>query len=104
MILTGQFHLYADPGKPEVYLGCGIPVIITKVPEVTFEISKREAGIAINYDSHELSNAINTLLNNDILYEKYRENARRFASEICWNVVFIQGLSKLLVKCLFSHE
>ena len=53
-----SFTWYADPGKPKVYLGCGIPVIITKVPEVAFEISKRKAGIAINYDSHELSEAI----------------------------------------------
>ena len=36
-----SFTWYADPGKPKVYLGCGIPVIITKVPEVAFEISKR---------------------------------------------------------------
>ena len=53
-----SFTWYADPGKPKVYLGCGIPVIITKVPEVAFEISKRKAGIAINYNSHELSEAI----------------------------------------------
>ena len=53
-----SFTWYADPGKPKVYLGCGIPVIITKVPEVAFEISKRGAGIAINYNSHELSEAI----------------------------------------------
>lgn len=92
-----SFTWYADPGKPKVYLGCGIPVIITKVPEVAFEISRREAGIAINYSSHELSIAITKLLNDDKLYEKFRANAMRFASEICWNVVFIKAFSKLQV-------
>jgi glycosyltransferase involved in cell wall biosynthesis len=91
-----SFTWYADPGKPKVYLGCGIPVIITKVPEVAFEISKRGAGIAINYNSHELSEAIIKILCDDKLYQAYRANAIKFASELDWDSVFTEAFSKIL--------
>jgi glycosyltransferase involved in cell wall biosynthesis len=90
-----SFTWYADPGKPKVYLGCGIPVVITKVPEVAFEISKRKVGIAINYNSHELCDAIIKLVNDDKLYEMYRANAVRFAYELNWDIVFTEAFSKL---------
>ena len=90
-----SFTWYADPGKPKVYLGCGIPVIITRVPEVALEISRREAGIAINYNARELVDAIIKLLNDDVLYEKYRINALRYASELDWDIIFTQALSNL---------
>jgi glycosyltransferase involved in cell wall biosynthesis len=90
-----SFTWYADPGKPKVYLGCGIPVIITKVPEVAFEISKRRAGIAINYNSQELSDAIKKLLNNDKTYEIYRRNAIKFAHELTWDSIFAEALCRL---------
>jgi glycosyltransferase involved in cell wall biosynthesis len=90
-----SFTWYADPGKPKVYLGCGIPVIITKVPEVAFEISERRAGIAINCSAHELSDAIIMLINDDRLYELCKANAVRFASELDWNVIFAEAFSNL---------
>ena len=90
-----SFTWYADPGKPKVYLGCGIPVIITKVPEVAFKISKRKAGIAINYNSRELCDAIKKMLNDDKVYEIYRTNAVQFACELSWDTVFTKAFSKL---------
>jgi glycosyltransferase involved in cell wall biosynthesis len=91
-----SFTWYADPGKPKVYLGCGIPVIITKVPEVACEISKRGAGIAINYNSHELSEAIVKILCDDKLNQTYRANAIKFASELDWASVFTEAFSRIL--------
>ena len=90
-----SFTWYADPGKPKVYLGCGIPVIITKVPEVAYEISKREAGIAINYNSHELSEAIIKILSDNSLYQTFRSNTIKFASQLDWDSVFTEAFSKI---------
>ena len=91
-----SFTWYADPSKPKVYLGCGIPVIITKVPEVSFEISKRDVGIAINYNSNELSEAIIQVLCDDKLHQIYRANTIKFASELDWASVFTEAFSKVL--------
>lgn len=91
-----SFTWYADPSKPKVYLGCGVPVIITKVPEIAFEIEKRGAGIAINYDKHELANAIIKLLTDDELYRQCRKNALKFAAEYTWTNIFYNAFSQIL--------
>ncbi len=91
-----SFTWYADPGKPKVYLGCGIPVVITKVPEVAFEIEKEGAGIAIKYDKDELVDAIVKLLTNDDLYRQYRLKALEFASKYTWADVFYEAFNRML--------
>ena len=91
-----SFTWYADPGKPKVYLGCGIPIVITKVPEVAFEVSRREAGIAINYDADELSKAVIKILQDKRMYQIYRANAISFASEMEWSSVFEDAFAQIL--------
>jgi glycosyltransferase involved in cell wall biosynthesis len=91
-----SFTWYADPGKPKVYLGCGIPVVITRVPEVAFEIEKEGAGIAINYDKGELADAVVKLLTNDDLYRHYRLKALEFASKHTWDDVFYKALNEVV--------
>jgi len=93
-----SFTWYADPGKPKVYLGCGIPVVITKVPEVAFEIEKEGAGLAVKYDKDELADAVVKLLTNEDLYRKCRMKALEFASKYTWDDVFYEALSKVLVS------
>jgi glycosyltransferase involved in cell wall biosynthesis len=91
-----SFTWYADPGKPKVYLGCGIPVIITKVPEVAFEIDKWGAGIAIDYDKHELVDAIIKLLINDEVYCQCRQKALEFASKYTWDDIYYGAFNQML--------
>jgi glycosyltransferase involved in cell wall biosynthesis len=93
-----SFTWYADPGKPKVYLGCGIPVVITKVPEVALEIEKEGAGIAIKYDKDELADAVVKLLTNEDLYRDCRLKALEFASKFTWDDVFYEALNKALVS------
>lgn len=91
-----SFTWYADPGKPKVYLGCGIPVVITKVPEVAFEIEKWGAGIAIDYNKHELIDAIVKLLSNDEIYHECRQRALEFASKYIWDDIFYKAFNQML--------
>ena len=53
-----NFSYYTDPGKAKVYLGCGLPVIITKFPLIAYEIDKRGAGVAIDYSERDLKEAL----------------------------------------------
>lgn len=93
-----SFTWYADPGKPKVYLGCGIPVVITRVPEVAFEIEKAGAGIAIKYDKNELADALVRLLTDDVFYRKCRLNVLEFASKYTWENVFCQAFAQVLAR------
>jgi glycosyltransferase involved in cell wall biosynthesis len=91
-----SFTWYADPGKPKVYLGCGIPVVITRVPEVAGEIEKAGAGIAIKYFKDELAAAVVKLLTDDDLYRQYRLKAIEFASKHTWDEVFRKALNEVV--------
>jgi glycosyltransferase involved in cell wall biosynthesis len=93
-----SFTWYADPGKPKVYLGCGVPVIITKVPEVAFEIEKWGAGIAIDYNKDELADAILKLLTNDKFYYQSRQRAIEFASNYTWDNVFYRAFKQMFIN------
>lgn len=93
-----SFTWYADPGKPKVYLGCGVPVIITRVPEVAFKIEEKGAGIAINYDKDDFTNAMFTLLTEDDVYLQYRQRALDFASEYTWDNIFSKAFVQILLQ------
>jgi glycosyltransferase involved in cell wall biosynthesis len=87
---------YTDPGKPKDYLASALPVVITKVPQVAFEIKRKNCGIAINYDRKELSGALVKLLKNDKLLKAYRKNALGMAKEYTWKKIFHRALTETL--------
>jgi glycosyltransferase involved in cell wall biosynthesis len=79
-----SFSYYADPGKVKVYLGCGLPVIITKFPLIAYEIEERKAGFAIQYDGNQLREALLKLLTDDELYSLMRNNAIAMSKQYNW--------------------
>ena len=87
---------YTDPGKPKDYLASGIPVVITKVPQVAFEIEKNQCGIAINYKKEELVDALIKLLKDDKLLILFRKNALRMAKKYEWEKIFDKAFSETL--------
>lgn len=87
---------YTDPGKPKDYLASSIPVIITKVPQVAYEIEAKRSGIAINYDREELVKAIIELLTNKKKLLQFRRNAIKMAEKYRWDKVFNNAFKKTL--------
>lgn len=87
-----SFTYYADPGKPKVYLGCGLPVVITRLPLIADEIEKEGAGIAIDYDAGQLKKALLSLLKDDAFYKQARENAIRLSERYDWNNICLRTL------------
>ncbi len=77
----GNYTYYTDPGKPKLYLGCGLPVVITDVPASAKFIAKEKAGILAVPNRESISKALVELLTNDRLYKEYRKNAIRISSE-----------------------
>jgi glycosyltransferase involved in cell wall biosynthesis len=104
---TDNPTLYSDPGKLKLYAFCGLPVIVTKTAPIASEIHARKAGIAINYDSHELASAVVRLLSDDQLLANYRHNANIFAqsytSEHVFPKVFKATLQSFNKKCAYIN-
>lgn len=90
------FTRYTDPGKPKDYLASGLPVIITKVPQVAFEIEKNKCGFAINYKEDELVQALIKLLKDDKLLHTYKKNALKMAKKYEWKKIFDKAFLETL--------
>lgn len=91
-----SYEYYSDAGKPKVYLAAGLPVIITKVPEIAWEIEKNNAGVIVAYSRKSIANAILRLLGDDKLYQVFRNNAILLSKKYIWNNIFFDAFSKTL--------
>lgn len=92
----GSFSFYSDVNKPKAYMACGLPVVITPVPQIAYEIKKKKAGLLVNYNKREISEAIVELLTNDRLYQEMRTNAIKLASNYTWEKILTEALSETL--------
>ncbi len=91
-----QFTYYADPGKVKVYLGTGLPIIITDVPYIAKEIEKKKCGIVVGYRREDLSRAVISLLGDEKKLAEYRKNAINYAKDFDWNKIFKVNLTRLI--------
>lgn len=87
---------YSDPGKVKVYLAAGLPIFITDVAHISGQIKEAECGMVVEYKKEDLVNAIISLLKNEDLYRKYRENAINFAKQFDWNFAFYKYLTGVI--------
>lgn len=92
--VKNSYEYYSDAGKPKVYLAAGLPVVITRVPEIADEINAKRAGFAIPYKKEELVKAIIALLEDDKVYREYRENAIKLSRKYIWNNLFYDAFSQ----------
>jgi len=89
-----SFAYYADPGKIRAYLAVGLPVVVTKVPPVAYEIARAKAGLAIEYNQEEFVRAVVKLLTDDEFYLECRQKAIELGANYSWGKVFTKALKK----------
>lgn len=89
-----NFAFFTDPGKPKLYLGCGLPVVITNVPAIAGIIQSKKAGIVVDYNKESVAKALITLLTNDELYKKYRKNVIKLSKNYDTNTLIAKALDK----------
>jgi glycosyltransferase involved in cell wall biosynthesis len=77
--VPGDPMYYADSSKVKEYIQAGIPIVITRVPEVAVEIEEETAGFAVEYDKDEVAKAIIRFLTDDSLWQECRENTTHLA-------------------------
>ena len=67
---------------------CGLPIIVTRVPLIAYEIEDNNAGIVIGNTQTEFIEAIFKLLLNEEELMVYKRNAMKFAVRFYWETVF----------------
>lgn len=94
-----SFTRYTDPGKVKEYLALGLPVVMTKVPQVAYEVDARKAGIAVDFDQKKLVDAICKILLDNKTLNIYRRNAYTMAKDYEWDTVFKKALKQTYKLC-----
>ncbi|MFA7256072.1 MAG: glycosyltransferase [Kiritimatiellales bacterium] len=80
-----SFAFYADPGKIKTYLGCGLPVVLTKVPPIAERIRQNGAGIIAGYQAGEFVDAIRRIREN---LAEYSRAAFQMGEAFSWDRIF----------------
>lgn len=87
---------YADPAKTKLYLGAGIPVIMTDTFYNACDIQNGGAGIVVKEGAKEVARAILATIENDKILEQYRVNSRKFARQFDHAKLFTENLRRVL--------
>ena len=92
-----SFTYFADPGKIKNYLACGLPVFLTDVPSIAKKLEKEKCGIICSYNEVDVGKKIINLLSDKKKLDLYSTNAKKFAKDFDWNIIFEKAL-KLSIK------
>ncbi len=84
----GSVKRYNDPSKPRLYLACGTPVVITRVPLVADEIHREGAGVAVEDAPQALAQGVLRVLTDEAFYRTCRQGAVRLAACYTWERIF----------------
>jgi len=89
---------YADPAKAKLYLGAGIPVIITNEFYYAHDIEDAGAGKVVKTNSQSISNAILEIISSIESFQLYRKRARAYAKQFDFQNILIPNLERVFSK------
>ncbi len=85
--LKDNFSKYADPAKIKNYLGCGLPVITTTVPQIAQDVVSRGAGLIAEFSAVDFARQVQTLWHGDA-YKGYRARAISMGQDFTYSKIF----------------
>lgn len=91
------FSYFCDPSKTKIYMGCGLPVVMTDVFYNAKEIENAGAGKVVNFNSDEIAQAVVNIMSDRNRLEKYRKNAVDYVQNLDWNIVFKKSIKEGLL-------
>ena len=79
---------WADPSRVKDYLACGLPVIITDVPEIAKDVAANEAGLVAGYTAGEVEAAVAAMVDDPDRWRAMREAAVASMQRYRWSAIF----------------
>ncbi len=87
---------WADPSRVKDYLACGLPVVITDVPQIAKDVARLNAGKVCAYEVEDLVRAVGGILGDPEGYAAMRENAVAYMKTYEWAAIFDASFEKSL--------
>lgn len=79
---------WADPSRVKDYMACGLPVILTDVPEIAKEIEAVRAGVIIEYTVEDMIRAVAGIYHNPEKLRSLRASAAAYIQRFEWGRIF----------------
>jgi len=79
---------WADPSRVKDYLACGVPVIITDVPEIAKDVAAEQAGIVAGYTSEAVEAAVAAMVEDPAKWRAMRQAAVTYMQRYRWSAIF----------------
>lgn len=89
-----SFTFNADPNKPQVYMACGLPLLITEVPSIARELAKCGAAKLVQYEVDDAASAAAEWIRDRLKFLEARRSALDFAKSRSWPVLFRRALNE----------
>lgn len=70
-----SYTYFTDPMKVKIYLGCGLPIIITNIPSIAKLIKEKKAGVIMNYSMESFIESVRQILKDFNTYSDFRKAA-----------------------------
>ena len=76
----------------------GMPIIVTDAISYGEEITQKQCGIVIKYSVDAFAKAAVSLLSDEALLKKYRQNALSYVKQFDFKILFQQNLKRIFSK------
>jgi len=81
----GLNYRFALPNKLFDYIQAGVPVLVSDLPEMAQVVRKYSIGNVVQTsDPRDLASCLSSMLDNAAGWERWKENLRIAAGELCW--------------------
>lgn len=79
---------WADPSRVKDYLACGLPVVITDVPEIAKDVATLCAGVVAEYTVDGVTDAIAAMVDAPDRWRAMRQAAVDYMQRYRWSAIF----------------
>ncbi|MDA3925100.1 MAG: glycosyltransferase [Kiritimatiellae bacterium] len=98
-----NFTYFSDPGKIKVYLGCGLPIVLTDVPPIAKVLVEKGVGNTAEFDADDFALKVAEVMQ-DEKYLTMREISMQMGHEFEWNKIFKSSLEALFFSEYHTKE
>jgi glycosyltransferase involved in cell wall biosynthesis len=79
---------WADPSRVKDYLACGLPVVITDVPEIAKDVAAQQAGVVAAYTAEAVEAAVAAMVDDPDRWRAMRDAAVAYMQRYRWSAIF----------------
>lgn len=94
--MENNLSQWADPSRVKDYLACGLPVVITPVPEIHKDVAALPAGVVCDYSVESLVAAVSGVFEDTDKWLAMRQNALEYMLGYSWSAILDGVFEKTL--------